>query len=297
MKNEKHNYRLKRKNQSGQIVVISLFTLAIFMVIGASIATQMVFEQKKAVLEKKTKEAYYAAESGVEQALEEILDEEGGDPPASTPLEIGGATGNVTIKTEAGGSTFVVPSLRLSGEHFILNLAGYNQDAIRLCWDKPGFSFIATLFYREGIVDPVEKTYTYAINTEGAENITDDNIFDNILTGDEAQKCILVEGSTYGVGLDYGSLTIDDYQYLVIWTSYESGVQLFFEGLNGGIIPTQGSTIVSTAEVVEGDSTVTRRVRYFVSSIGTVTYDYPPGYLLSPVYSVGGVEYGPGVNW
>jgi len=50
--------KMKNKKNSGQIVVVSLFTLGIFMVIGASVATQLVFEQKKAKLVEQTKEAY-----------------------------------------------------------------------------------------------------------------------------------------------------------------------------------------------------------------------------------------------
>ena len=54
----------------GQLIIITLLLMATFALIGASVATQMVFEQRKAALEDKTQKAYYAAESGIEKAIQ-----------------------------------------------------------------------------------------------------------------------------------------------------------------------------------------------------------------------------------
>jgi hypothetical protein len=278
---------INTKYHKGQIVIITVLLLATFGVIGASIATQMVFEQRKARLEEKTKEAYYAAESGIEQALKQLKD----NPTNTSAIdlsEIGvgsGVTGNVSFNTAVGNS-FAVPSILKPGEEFFLNLSGYTPTSLIMCWQNNATSVIATLVYSEG---GVKKTHQYAINSSASQ--PDPKIGGSVgapSTGTGVQGCGLSSGTNITLALPSGAGVT--YDFLVIWPLYSSSA-FAFQG-SGASLPEQGVVITSQAQLQELSGAVSRSIQYFKSN-----RNYPPAYFFTPVFGSGSVTYGAGQNW
>ncbi len=280
----------------GQIILITLLILGTFSIIGASVVTQVVYEQKKAVLEEKTKEAYYAAESGLEDALQKIL--QGGSP--SSQITVGDATVDIAAQEQSSSISFAVRDFLLSsGEPFFLNLNGYGYNQVRICWDRPGTSLVVTSFYTDS--GGIRRTYaSYAVNSTAAQNPRVEDSAGEVLVAVNVpggNSCNAGVTTNYYVNLPLATGAGITRNYLVLWPLYQNGIQFSFMGLNGNPLPGQGTTITSQARVQELGNEVVREVRYFVSSVGSTNYNYPPAYFLSPLYSVGGVTYGPGRNW
>jgi len=267
------------KNQkSGQIAIITLFALSVFVIIGSSVITQVIFEQRKATLEQKSKEAYFAAESGIENALESILTD---GSLSNDDLIIGDASVSLSQTPSGSAVNFVVPTEMYPGEHFYLNLNGYTRTAVRLCWDQPGASLIATYFYTSG---GNYLSNTYALNSNGSSNL----VGGTASVVPTAGVCGL-SGNNYHQVITFPAGTPD---FLAVWIAYADSVQLAFASDDGTtVLPAQGTTITSTALVSEGDNDVNRQVKYFVSSVSGSNISYPPHFFLVPVYAVGGVTY------
>ncbi len=265
------------KRQSGQIVIITLLMLATFTVIGASVVTQMVFEQRKAALEEKTQKSYYAAESGIEEALKRIQQGQS----AATEFALGGANVKVDSETAGGGAAFNIGLSLNSGEVFYLDLTGYTGSSLRVCWDKADTSVLITLFY---VSAAAKKKYTYAVNTTAAQNPK--------IQGADTAVAGASCGMTGGYYYDLGLPTATSYDYLVVRPLYQDVVRIAFNAAGGAILPDQGETISSQGSVADLESQVVRRVRLFQSG-----RKYAPFYLIQPFYGSGGVSYGPGKNW
>ena len=266
------------KKSQGQIAIITLFSLAVFVVIGGSVVTQIIFEQKKAVLEQKSRQAYFAAESGIESALQSILTQEGTFD--GTTLELGDANVEVTATTYDSGATFVPPSAISSGQGYFLNLRGYTGTDLRICWDKADTGVVVSYFHRNA--SNRLRTNSHAFNSQGSTNITG-----GLASSSMVGACGM-SGTVYYYDL---TLPSGNPAYLLTWISYQDMVQLGFAGLGGHFLPAQGTIITSTAQVAENEQLVTREIKYFVSRVGGVDLVYPPAWLASPIYSVGGVTY------
>lgn len=276
MKNIKNKSRFANK-RSGQIVIITLLMLATFTVIGASVVTQMVFEQRKAVLEEKTQQSYYAAESGIEEALKRIQQGQS----ATTEFALGGANVKVDSTTAGGGEAFNIGLILNSGEVFYLDLTDYTGSSLRVCWDKADVSALLTLFYVSGTAT---KIYTYTVNTSASQNPK----IQGGATAVAGASCGMSGGYYYDLGLPAAT----SYNYLVVRPLYQDAVKVAFNAATGAILPNQGETISSQGSVADFDSQVVRRVRLFQSG-----RKYTPFYFLQPFYGAGGVSYGPGKNW
>lgn len=265
------------RNQ-GQIAIITLFSLAVFVVISGSIVTQIVFEQKKAVLEEKSRQAYYAAESGIENALQEII--ESGEVGTST-LQVGDAGVDIVTESGGGGTTFEVPNQLYPGDSYYLNLSGYTSNQLRICWDKSETGIVASYFYNNA--SNFLRTNTYAINSQGSNNISG-------ATGSlTAVNGCNLEGTVYYTDL---SLPVGTPAYLLVWVAYQDGVQVAFEALGGSTFIAQNTIITSTAEVTENQETVARELKYSVSRTSSGSLTYPPAWLTVPIFAEGGISYG-----
>lgn len=268
------------KNQKGQVAIITLFAISVFVVIGSSIITQVIFEQRKATLEQKSKEAYFAAESGIENALESILSGQS----LNASIEVGDAQVALSQVVEGSAPNFQVPTPMFAGEHFYLNLEGYTGSALRVCWNAPAASVIAAYFYTNTVSGNYLSEY-YAFNSNGSSNLTGGTASQPAT----ANVCGM-SGNNY-----YTDITLpasDTPDYLVIWAAYADSLNVGFAALAPATnLPAQGTTITSSAQVVEGEQTVNRQVKYFVSRVAGSNVSYPPNFLLAPVYAVGGVTY------
>lgn len=286
-----------QKNQTGQIMIIAVIMIGVFVAIGASVATQVLFEQRKAILEEKTQKAYYAAESGVEQALQKLYQ---GQNPDGTNIQIDKSSVDITTGTDPGSQSIKVFKTLASGEGYSLDLSGYSGSEIDICWDKPDVSFIATLVYTDSAL-LTKRNINYAVNT----NSTQDNKIAGSGTYDQSTTPQVISTSTCGSFVDSESspvsfkitlgLPINDFaplDFLTIWPLYTGDVQFYFSAPIGNNFPSQGTFIDATAEIKEGENKVVRTVHYFKSSIST-----PPIYLFSPLFGTGPVNFAPGKNW
>lgn len=265
--------------QQGQIAIITLFSLAVFVVIGGSIVTQIVFEQKKAVLEEKSRQAYYAAESGIENALQGIIN----NTEINENFDIGEAAVIVDAVPEGASESYVVPTQLYPGESFYLNLNDYLGESLTICWDKNSTGIVATYFYRNGT--GVMESNTYAANSLLVNNLIEITNADSATTIDNG--CGL-SGTVNAYDL---ILPTGDPAYLLVWVAYQDSVQLGFAAGAGQQLPAQNTIITSTAKVSENNDSLTRELKYSVSQVGADAINYPPVWLTVPVYAEGGVTY------
>ena len=270
---------IKLKKQQGQIAIITLFSLAVFVLVGGSVITQIIFEQKKAVLEEKSRQAYFAAESGIENALQQIATNDEIIPS----FNVGEASVSVNVADAVGGPIYKVPTTFYKGDSFFLNLEGYDSptDLLQVCWDKLDTGIIVNYFYTG--IDAPYSTNTYAYNSLGSSNIVGGV---NSTTG--TNSCGLT-GTVY-----YQNMIFPDGEpdYLIVWVAYGNDVHVAFSARNGGTIPAQGKIITSTALVQENKNKVERGLQYFVSqNADGSALKYPPSFLTMPLFSVGGVNY------
>lgn len=269
-------------------MIITLLILGVFSVIGASVVTQVIYEQKKATLEQKSKEAYYAAESGIEDALKKIL--EGDNPDGS--INVGRANVDVSTNIQSGQTHFTLPVKLNSGEGFIFNLNGYNQNQVRLCWDKPNTSFVAAHYYTD---NGVRKLYrAYVINSSASQNPRFINGTSGVSSG-----CANGEITTnYSTTLALPTIipTVN-HNYLVLFPAYQNEVGVVFNSINNATFPAQGTKITSQAQVQELDNQIVRELNYFISVTSAGSNAYAPLYFMQPVYVLGGITYAPGKNW
>ncbi len=273
------------RKQYGQIAIITLFSLAVFVVIGGSIVTQIIFEQKKAVLEEKSRQAYYAAESGIEKALQELINT---GKLEAAQISVGKADVSIEVNTSNGGHYFSVPVSLSSGESYFLNLQNYDSNRLRVCWDKSETGLIFSYFFRDGA--NVLHSESYAVNSQGSSNQYLANTPSSLRSSDGV--CNL-QGNVYYSDLNLPS---GEPAYLLAWIIYQDGVQVAFEALDGADIIDQYTVITSTGKVAEGvgsnnDGNVIREVKYAISISGGNTFVYPPAWLTVPVYAEGGVTY------
>lgn len=267
---------MRTNKNKGQLIIITLLLMATFALIGASVATQMVFEQRKATLEDKTQKAYYAAESGIEKAIQNLELQ----VPVPGQMSVGQATVDLSTTAAGNSQNFSLPGVTLNpGQPLYLNLAGYATNTLYICWPNALSSIQATLVYTE---TGVSRMTHYAFNADPPAT-------PSISGGTTA---------TFGNGCGSSNVyvaTVDlpagVYDYMTIIPMYAStGILVGASGINN--LPSQGTEISSTAQVPELDTNITRRVKYFYSSVR-----YPPYYLLYSFFSGGGVSYGPGRNW
>ena len=269
------------KKQKGQLIIITLLLLATFALVGASVTTQMVFEQKKAALEEKTQKAYYAAESGIEKAIQSLnRDEDISTNKVNITLDTSYQLGSTQA---GGGQTFSLPGMTSNpGQPLYLDLTRYTVDALTVCWDTDLSSIQATLLYTAaGVVNLAH----FAANATVSQN-------PQINGGTTAAF-----GSDCGMtGIYYATLTFNlplgaVPNFITIIPLFAS-TRLGIQTSGATVLPTQGSFLSSTGTVPELDTQVTRRVKYFYS-----TAHFPPYYLLYSFFGAGGVTYGAGKNW
>ncbi len=123
---------LRAKNKhKGQIAIIALMMMVVFGVISTSVVTQVIYEQRRASIEQRTEQAYYAAEAGIEDALQRIRSNQ----PISPSLQVGDPSKPIQVQvnsTDLGGDgqTYISDTQLDSGDHFFLNMRSYAGDTM-----------------------------------------------------------------------------------------------------------------------------------------------------------------------
>lgn len=268
--------------QRGQVVIIGVLLMSIFAIIGASIATQMVYEQRRVKLEEKSQKAYYAAESGMEDALRLLKL----GTYTNQTLSLDGITVNTT-STSVGNSTIYDLSSQgiflNSGESSSIDLKNYTGNSLVLCWNKASTSVIMQVQYVK--TDGSYAVKPFVFNSSAAQD-------PKIESGDTATvgtRC----GKTgwYDATVDLGTLSaLSDLDFATVWVWYSDTVSFIVEGDQN--LPAQGQTVRAVATVADLENTVTRQIKTFISA-----RTYPPTSLLFGFINGGGVSFGPGRNW
>ncbi|MCR4328965.1 MAG: hypothetical protein NUV65_00275 [Candidatus Roizmanbacteria bacterium] len=268
--------------QRGQVVIIAALLMSIFAIIGASVATQMVYEQRRAKIEEKSQKAYYAAESAMEDALK--LLKEGSYTNKQYSLD--GVAVNTTSSLVGSSPIFDLAAQNVttsSGENIMVDLATYAGTSLTLCWDSSDASMLAHVYYTT--TGGQYAMYPFAANA----SLSQSPKIENAATASVGNSC----GKTGWYDFQFDLSTISDIatpDFISAWVLYGDGVSVAFEGDQN--LPEQGKIISSTATIPELKNTVTRQLRYYITN-----RTYPPTSMLYGVLNGGGVSFGPGKNW
>lgn len=270
------------KNQRGQVVIIAALLMSIFAVIGASVATQIVYEQRRAKTEEKGQKAYYAAESAMEDALR--LLKQGSYSNKSYSFD---GVAVDTASTTLGNGTIFDPSAHNiainSGESILVDLKTYAGMALTICWNSAQSSILAQLYYINS--SGQYRMHPFVFNATTSQNPKIANAptaFMSVACG----KSTWYDASFFLSDAD-GFTTPD---FIAVWVLYGDGVSVAFEGDQN--IPEQGKVISSTATIPELNNTVTRQLKHYITN-----RTFPPIPMMYAVLNGGGVSFGPGKNW
>ena len=268
--------------QKGQVVIIAALLMSIFAVIGASVATQMVYEQRRAKTEEKSQKAYYAAESAMEDALR-LLKHGSYTNKSYLFDDVGVNTSSTTI----GNSTIIDFSSQNisvnSGENIPVDLTAYTGSSLIICWNEAQTSILAQLYYTTASGE--YRMYPFVYNSTAFQNPK----IQNANTAFVSLGC----GKSGWYNATLSLTSISDYaqpDFIAVWILYTDGVSIALEGDQN--IPEQGKIINSTATIPELSNTVTRRLKYYITN-----RTFPPMAMMFGVFNGGGVSFGPGKNW
>ena len=103
------NYSHKRKNEQGIVAITLVFSL-VFIAMILSLSSVVVFANRLQATQNfgNSEQSYYAAESGLEDAILRLLDAGKTDPSSSYTLLVGSSSTLVTVSAPIGGSRTIV---------------------------------------------------------------------------------------------------------------------------------------------------------------------------------------------
>ncbi len=277
-----------KNNRRGQIAIIALMMMVVFGVISTSVVTQVIYEQRRASIEQRTEQAYYAAEAGIEDALQRIRS----NLPISSSVQVGDPSKPIQVRvnsTDLGGDgqTYLSDTILDSGDHFFLNMRSYVGDTMEICWSSPNNAAIQVVFYYQDLSTTGAGQDSYFVNPGIARFRYEPPVPDTLI---EDQSCSIggYPDSTgvIDLGIAAGSKTPD---FIAVWIWYGSVSGMAFIGDQN--IPIQGKNVTATAYVTEQGTNVTRRITYFISS-----RNYPPAWLFMGL-ATGSFNFGLGRTW
>jgi len=268
--------------QRGQVVIIAALLMSIFAIIGASVATQMVYEQRRTKIEEKSQKAYYAAESAMEDALR--LLKEGSYTNKQYSLD--GVAVNTDSSVVGNSPIFDLAAQDVtvsSGENVMLDLTAYTGTSFTICWDSADASMLVHTYFTT--IGGQYTMYTFAANASALQSPK----IENGTTASIGNSC----GKT---GWYNATFTPEPFSeiatldFLALFVLYGDSVSVAVEGDQN--LPEQGKIISSTATIPELNNTVTRQLKYYITN-----RTYPLTSMLYGVLNGGGVSFGPGKNW
>lgn len=278
-----------RRGTSGQMLVIALLIASVMGIIGASVATQVVNEQRRIRIEERTQRAFTAAESGLERAIEELSN----NPAAyasATPFTIDGVSVVLTRRNiDTTGGYFLYPLKFNSGDSAFFSFISdgpspsyYNQQS-KLCVSSNNTAVVGHVFHKVGT--------TTQMNTFVAQRGT---VFDGagVTAGETSVSAIAncPSGTTWSTPLPTQGQNSD---FMVFWVYKKNTTEETSVAVHGnGTLPAQGKIVTATASV-KGDNgnTTVRRVRRYLSN-----RRYPPSNLFFLI-SAQQIVFGPARNW
>lgn len=254
------NYELKNKKyHRGQVAIMVMLISAVMLTLGLSLSKKSTVETKIDTNEELLKEAFNAAESGINYYLGT------GKTDYSSP---GGASFAKLSVTNIGGGDVLdfgefVPS---NGSEFYwlvdhnddgsLGSSYYGADSVDLCRGDFAGAVEINYFYKDGI--------NFGVLRSGY------NFTDNLINGfiNSSDECVYIS-------------TPND-PILVVITALNSGGRFHLESVSSGVFPVQGVEISSVGRA--GGTESSTQVKTFVNKSLTVNKRYKiPPFLLSGV--------------
>ena len=194
-------------------------------------------------------------------------------------ISVGNTTVDLSTTTAGNSQNFSLGVPLNAGQPLYVNLAGYPTSEIYICWPNVFSSIQATVVYSASGVTKITH-YAFNTNPPSTPSIT------GAVTADSGSGCGLSNVYVATVNLPVGT-----YDYMTVVPLFAStSISIGASGITN--LPEQGTGISSTAQVAELYANITRRVKYFYTSV-----KFPPHYLLYSFFGAGGVSYGPGKNW
>ena len=284
MKISKIKYPISNSHvkQKGQVVIIAALLMSIFAIIGASVATQMVYEQRRAKIEEKSQKAYYAAESAMEDALKLLKN----GSYTNKQYSLDGVVVNTTSSLVGNSLIFDLAAQNVtisSGESVMVDLVGYTGTSVTICWNSASASIFAHIYYTT--TGGEYAMFPFSVNASASQSPKIENAY----TASIGNSC----GKTGWYNTTFTLAAISDIatpDFLALFMLYDDGVSVALEGDQN--LPAQGKIISSTATIPELNNTVTRQLKYYITN-----RTYPLNPMLFTVLNGGGVSFGPGKNW
>lgn len=267
------------KNYRGQMLVIALLIASVMAVIGASVATQVVNEQRRIRIEERTERAFYAAEAGLEKAIEALNNNPAGLDGGKT-VQVGEGSNEVSVviaKVDDTPSTvYEYPAIFTPGMNGFFNFDDNGTpftNPTRLCWDGTNSAIQVQFYY-----DPTDPKMQTILRQSGM-----------VLVGVDTD-----DGTTGILGYPYcmtiPTNTAANPDFLVFWVWGENTNVVITSDTN---LPAQGKTITAIARITDPDngSTITRRVKRY-----STNRRYPPAYMFLNLIG-NEFSFGQGKNW
>ncbi|MDP3917854.1 MAG: hypothetical protein Q8Q30_01615 [Candidatus Woesebacteria bacterium] len=245
---------LKRKNNSGQAVLIVLLSLSVVLVVVLFILSRSITDISLSTKEEDSSRAFSAAEAGVERAL--VIGNSSGS------LEL--ATFDANVASFAQGSSVVTFPLSLkSGDNALFwfkrtgDATVYNGNKVTLCWGSSTLELPAaevTVFYKSSNVYQVAR----ATFDDPSSSRTPPNNFSSALTS----GCT-IDNQTFQFKnqINFASLGIngsDELLYMTVKLLYNNTVshKIGIDVSGNGLLPSQGKKVNSDGSFADANRSI-----------------------------------------
>ncbi|OGK18552.1 hypothetical protein A3D80_01145 [Candidatus Roizmanbacteria bacterium RIFCSPHIGHO2_02_FULL_40_13b] len=238
---------MNKYNQSGQTLLVIILLATVLLTIGLSVSQTTTQEQKITKLEQDAKQAYAAAEAGIDAAIKQ-----------KTTVSIGslglgnGISGTATVQTTTANG-FTTPTMK-KDEQYTFYVSDYDiaansftgesfDDSMNITVNTPGGVYVCGPTTSMAL----ELTFVLTNSTNSSSTVSDRRIID---------PCLLT-GATNGT-ISFGQAFTPNASSMMIMrviapSATFSGISLNINKASGNW-PLQGQTIVSSAQTQTGAS-------------------------------------------
>ncbi len=244
-----------RNKESGQTLLIIILLATVLLTVGLSISHVTTQEQKITKLEQDAKQAYAAAEAGIDAALKSSTTVDIGNLQLGQGISGSARTSSTTI------NTFTTPLLK-KDEQYTFYMSTYNPGTNSFTGSPFSGSMNVTVNTQNGVIvcggstgAALELTFITTDSTNSNPTISDRRMID---------PCLLTNASTgtVSIGQPFTPAASSLMMLRVISTSSNfSGVSVNVNNGSGNW-PLQGKTIISSAQTLTG---ATKKLQLFQS--------------------------------
>lgn len=273
---------------SGQMLVVALLIMSIMAIVGASVATQVVNEQRRVRIEERTEKAFYAAEAGIEKAIEALRNNPAAYAAEGT-VTIDGVNVYISKVDETPAVSYEYPYMFTAGTSAFFNLEGY-LGTPRFCWvDASGAAAAVYIqyFYKDNVGNPKMKLIVSHPQGQTAGITASPPLTTGYVDTFNSNPC----GNYVDLPTSNASNPAD---FIVFWIFSPNAANVTARIISNTAttLPAQGRIVTAVAKAQGDDSTtISRRVRRFIS-----TRRYPPAFSFFGL-SANDFTFGPGRSW